>query len=99
MATLREQDVEFDVIEYLKNPLSKEDLTRILELIPNDPGDLVRNDKKFKELGLDKADYQDITSVVKLLLEHPALMQRPVAMKGARAMIARPGASVTEMLD
>ena len=99
MATLREQDVEFDVIEYLKSPLSKTDLERILTLIPNAPGDLVRNDKKFKELGLDKANYQDIASVVALLLEHPALMQRPVAVKGERAMIARPGDSVTQMLD
>ena len=99
MATLREQDVEFDVIEYLKTPMSKEDLERVLSLIPNAPAELVRNDKKFKELGLDKADYQDVDSVVALLLEHPALMQRPVAVKGERAMIARPGASVTEMLE
>jgi arsenate reductase len=96
---LRERDVEFDVIEYLKNPLSKSDLARILELLPNKPGDLVRNDKKFKELGLNHDDYQTAESVIDLLLEHPVLMQRPIGIKGDRAVISRPAASIEELLS
>ncbi len=98
MEILRERDVEFDVIEYLKNPLSREDFERILSLIPNEPGELVRNDKNFKELGLNHADYDSPEKVIELLLEHPKLMQRPVAIKGDRAVIARPSSNIEELL-
>ena len=41
------------------------------------PADLVRKDKHFKDLGLDAKDYTTVDAVVKLLAEHPRLMQRP----------------------
>ena len=95
---MRERGVEFDVIEYLKNPLTKSDLERVLKLLPNKPGDLVRNDKKFKELGLNHDNYQTPEAVIDLLLEHPVLMQRPVAIRGDRAVISRPATSIEELL-
>lgn len=52
--------------------------------------DLVRKDKRFKELGLSADDYQDQKSVIAILLEHPELMQRPIVIRGQRAIIARP---------
>jgi len=52
--------------------------------------DLVRKDKRFKELGLNPAEYADKKAVVALLLEHPELMQRPIVIRGKRAIIARP---------
>jgi len=78
--------------------LSKTDFERVLGLLPNEPGDLVRNDKKFKELGLHHNDYQTPDSVIELLLQHPVLMQRPIAIKGDRAVIARPAATIEELL-
>ena len=95
---MRERGVEFDVIEYLKNPLTKSDLKRVLELLSNKPGDLVRNDKKFKELGLNHDNYQTPAAVIDLLLEHPVLMQRPIAIKGDRAVISRPATRIEELL-
>lgn len=50
----------------------------------------MRKDKRFKELNLNPADYMDKTSVVALLLKHPELMQRPIVIRGKRAIIARP---------
>ena len=52
---LRDRGVEFDVIEYLKQPLRRADFERILDAIPDEPGELVRKDKRFGELGLDAA--------------------------------------------
>jgi len=68
-------------------------------MLPNAPGELVRNDKKFKELGLNHDDYSTLEAVIGLLLEHPALMQRPIAIRGNRAVIARPGATIEQLLD
>jgi arsenate reductase len=96
---LRDRNVEFDVIEYLKQPLSRETLMQFLDLLPNEPADLVRKDKNFKQLGLKADDYVTREAVVDLLLEHPVLMQRPVIIRGERAVIARPSDTVNELLD
>jgi arsenate reductase len=58
----------------------------------------VRKDKRFAELGLRPDDYQSPEQVTALLLEHPELMQRPIVVRGARAIIARPGERVLEIL-
>jgi arsenate reductase len=95
---LRERGVEFDVIEYLKTPLSRADFERFLDLLPNPPADLVRKDKRFKELGLDENQYATREAVIAVLLEHPELMQRPVIIKGQKAVLARPSEKVLEVL-
>jgi len=96
---LRDRGVEFDVVEYLKEPPARADLERILDAIPDPPADLVRKDKRFEGLGLSADDYVDREPVIGLLLEHPELMQRPVVFRGERALIARPAEKVLELLD
>ena len=85
--------------EYLKNPLSRADFERFLTLLPNPAADLVRKDKRFKALELNEADYTTPETVVAVLLEHPELMQRPIISRGERAVLARPGEMVEELLD
>ena len=82
----------------MKNPLERADLERFLDLLPDQPEALVRKDKNFKELGLDAGDYQTREAVIELILAHPRLMQRPVVIRGGRAVIARPSEKVEELL-
>lgn len=97
---LRERGAEFDVVEYLTQPIDRETLTTIAGLLPNPPEELVRKDRNFERLGLDPDGYKAIEAVIELLLEHPELMQRPVAVAGAgdRALICRPSEKVLELL-
>jgi arsenate reductase len=96
---LHDRGVEFDVVEYLKNPLDRADFERILDAIPDEPAELVRKDKRFSELGLSADDYTSREAVIELLLEHPELMQRPVVFKGEHALICRPSDKVLAFLD
>ena len=96
---LENKGAQFEVIEYLKVNPSRADLERIVDAVPDPPGALVRKDKRFKELGLDEADYQTKEQVVAVLLEHPELMERPVVFRGDRALICRPSEKVLELLD
>ena len=96
---LRERGVDADVVEYLKAPPDRAALERILDAIPDEPVALVRNDQRFKDLGLDRADYESRDAVIALLLEHPELMERPVVFRGDRALICRPSEKVLELLD
>ena len=82
----------------MKNPLGREDLERFLDLLPDRPADLIRKDKHFAELGLDPAAFSKREDVIDLLLEHPQLMQRPILVRGDRAVIARPSEKVEELL-
>jgi len=95
---LRARDVEFDIIEYLKDPPTSERLDKIIDLLDGPVADLVRKDKRFKELGLNPADYADKKAVVALLLKHPELMQRPIIIRGKRAIIARPPEKLEALL-
>jgi arsenate reductase len=83
----------------MKTPLDRATLERLLALLAGPPGDLVRKDKRFTELGLRAEDYTTRARVVALLLEHPELMERPVVVRGERAVIARPSEKVLELLD
>lgn len=95
---LRDRKVEFDIIEYLKNPPTRAELEKILAMLDGPPADLVRKDKRFTELGLNAAEYTEPKKIVALLLEHPELMQRPIVIRGQRAIIARPPEKLTPLL-
>lgn len=96
---LGDRGVDAEVIEYLETNPSRADLERIVDAISDEPAALVRKDKRFKELGLDAADYRTREQVVAILLEHPELMERPVVFVGEQAVIARPSERVNELLD
>ncbi len=95
---MRARGVEFDTIEYLKHPPDRAALERILAMLDTPPAELVRKDRRFEELGLKPADYTTAEAVVALLLEHPELMQRPIIVRGAKAVIARPPARLEALL-
>jgi arsenate reductase len=95
---LRERGAQFDVVEYLKEPLDRKTLAHIVELLPNPPEDLIRKDDNFERLGLDPNRCKTIEAAIELLLEHPELMQRPVLVAGDRALICRPPEKVLELL-
>jgi arsenate reductase len=96
---LERRGVAHQVVEYLETPPSRQDLERMLALLPGPPAALVRRDARFRELGLADADCSSPAAVVELLLRHPELMQRPVAVRGERALIARPSEKVLELCE
>ena len=96
---LRERGIEFDTVEYLRQPLDRAALENVLALLGGPPSALVRKDRRFAELGLHAEDYVTREQVVALLLKHPELMERPVVIRGGRAVIARPSEKVAELLD
>ncbi len=100
---VKASDVEVDVVQYLKAPLEAQALRDLIEVLEDPVTDLVRRDKKFTELGLTDADVADADQVVAVLVEHPALMQRPVLVRhdGAqweRAVIGRPKERIPALL-
>ncbi len=96
---LQARGVEFDTVEYMKAKPSRETLTEIVAKLDGNVADLVRKDSVFAKLGLVEADYVTPEAVVEILVKHPKLLQRPVVMTAASAVIGRPKDRVGELLD
>lgn len=90
--------IDADVVQYLKQPLDRAAVLGLIEQLEDPPADLVRKDGFFKDLGLDSDDFTTPDAVADLLVEHPRLMQRPVLVRGDRAIIGRPKDRVTDFL-
>ncbi len=70
--------------------LDEAELRELAGRLQGDPVDaLVRRDATYKKLGLE-LDGADTDTVVATLVEHPALLQRPILDDGKAAMIGRP---------
>jgi arsenate reductase len=95
---LERSGVPFEVVEYLTQPLSRARLLYLIDLLQCPAADLVRKDSKFDSLGLAAENYQEPESVADLLVRHPELMQRPIAVRGNRAVLARPSQRIEEIL-
>ena len=83
---------DFTVRKYLlvAERLSEDELRSLAGRLVDDPPDaLIRRDKKYEQLGL-SADGLGVDEVVAILVEHPALLQRPILDDGTAAMIGRP---------
>jgi len=91
LAVAEAEGVDVEVIQYMKAPPDRETLERIVSILEDPVEDLVRKDSNFKKLELDPDDYVDNPqAVVDLLTERKALMQRPVLVRGDKAIIGRP---------
>jgi arsenate reductase len=100
LAVAEELGVEHDTVLYMKEPPDRQTLERIVRILEDPVEDLVRKDSKFKKLELNPNDYVDNPeAVVDIILQHKALMQRPVVVKGRKAIIGRPKSRITELLN
>lgn len=97
LSILEEAGVEPEVIEYLKKTPSEEELKAITEMLGIAPSQLVRKSEsvykeQFKGADLDDAEW------IRAMVRHPKLIQRPIVVKGDRAVIGRPPEKVRELL-
>lgn len=88
--TIEGAGVAAEVHQYLKAPLDEAALRELIGKLEDEPTDLVRRDSFFADQDLTDADVATVEQVVAVLVEHPRLMQRPVVIKGDRAIIGRP---------
>ena len=91
-------DIDTEVVQYLKTPLGRRDLLALIDKLEHPAADLVRKDGFFTDQGLVADDYVTPEAVADLLVEHPRLMQRPVLVRGGRAIIGRPKDRVAAFL-
>ena len=91
MAVATDAGADFDMVLYMSDRPDRDTLRGIVERLEDPVEDLVRKDSQFSKLGLDPDDYVgNADAVVDVLLQYPRLLQRPVLVRGDRAIIGRP---------
>lgn len=90
---------EAEIVQYLKEPLTRAELIDLLGILEDEPTLLVRRDATFKQLGLTDDDVATAEQVADVLAENPKLMERPVLIRGDRAIIGRPTERVQPFLQ
>ena len=99
MAYLNERGIEPVVIEYLKTNPDHDEIAALLEKLGIEPHDLLRKgEDEYQELGLkDRAKSSD--ELIRAMAEHSILIERPVIVRGNRAVIGRPTEAIDRLLD
>jgi arsenate reductase len=87
---LDENNVKFEIVDFIENPLSKMEIKTVLKKLNCTPSEILRkNEEEFKTLNLNLEELSN-DDLVDILFQHPNLIQRPILIKGKIAMIGRP---------
>jgi arsenate reductase len=96
-ALLVERGIDAEIVEYLVQPPSLEDLRVLMgQLGMADPREMMRTGEAvYEELGLGSVEGDALLEAV---VHHPILLERPIVVKDGRAVIARPPERLLELL-
>lgn len=97
LAILRENGVEPEIVEYLKTPLSKDDLRGLVAKLGISAFELIRKGEsvykeEFKGKTLSEEEWLEVMAA------HPKLIERPIVVSGDRAVLGRPPENAKELL-
>lgn len=98
MGILEGSNCEIEIVEYLKEFPSKNELKDLLMKLGLKPFDLIRQkeeifQKKFLNKKFTDAEW------LQILIENPVLLERPIVVDGYKAVIGRPVERVVELLN
>ena len=95
---LREGGFDYEKVNYYIEPIGEEKLRELIAKMGIKPRELLRTGEPvYKELNLGGRELSD-DEIIKLMAEHPDLIQRPIVERGARAVLGRPTERIKELL-
>ncbi|MAU28818.1 MAG: arsenate reductase (glutaredoxin) [Pelagibacterales bacterium] len=87
-----ENNIKHNINLYLENPLSVEEIRIIIKKLDTTANNIIRkNEDIYKKLNLKDADEE---TLIKKISENPILLERPIVVKGNKAIIGRPPENV-----
>jgi arsenate reductase len=99
LAMIRQSGTEPEIIEYLKNPPSRQRLIQLIEAMGLTVRGLLREKgTPYAELGLADPKWSD-DQLLDFMLAHPILINRPIVATDRGTKLCRPSEAVLELLD
>lgn len=96
LAFVENSKQEFEVIKYLENPLTFKELETIIKKLNFKPIELIRTKESIWTEHFKGKTLSD-KEIVQSMVDYPILMERPIAVKGNKAVIARPFEKINEI--
>ena len=95
---LKINNIEFEIIEYLKDNLTKNQLQNLINKLGIEPINLVRkNEQIWKENFKNKEFTSD--EIIQILSDNPKLIERPIVELNDKAIIGRPPENIFDLLQ
>ena len=98
LALLEKETTDFKIIEYLKNPLSFDEIKEIIEKLAIKPIDLVRKNEQIWKDNYKGKEMTDV-EIIKVMEGNPKLIERPIVIKNKQGIIGRPPKKVLSLFD
>ena len=96
---LNDLNVEYEIIDYLNNPPSADELESLAIKMGVKAWDFIRTEEAvFKELNL-QLHLDDEHFIFQKMSENPKLIERPIVVKGDKAILGRPPNKVEDFLN
>lgn len=94
---IQDKGLECNVVEYLRNPLNREQLQELLMKLNMKPDQIVRTQEdEYKEkLKGKQFTYEEWITI---LLENPKLIQRPIVVKNHKAVLGQPVEEIDRLI-
>ncbi|MDO8861441.1 arsenate reductase (glutaredoxin) [Haliea sp. E1-2-M8] len=97
LALLQEHGIEPEIVLYLDRPPSQAALKRLLAQLGISAAELVRRgEAEYQELGFGAGSSQ--ADLLGAMAAHPKLIERPIVVRGERAVLGRPPENVLALL-
>ncbi|MGP5406952.1 arsenate reductase (glutaredoxin) [Psychrobacter celer] len=99
LAIIKASGEQPEVVEYLKNPPTRDELVDLLAKMNILPRELLRSKEAINdELGLDNPELFD-DHIIDAMIAHPILINRPIVVTDKGAALCRPSERVFELLE
>ena len=99
LAIIKASGEQPEVVEYLKNPPSRDELVDLLAKMNILPRELLRSKEAINdELGLDNPELSD-DHIIDAMIAHPILINRPIVVTDKGAALCRPSERVFALLE
>jgi arsenate reductase len=93
---LTEKGIEFEAVNYLEQPMKTEAIKDLLRRAGLKPQEALRtNDPAYSTLIAGKKLGDD--ELLRLMAKNPGLIQRPIVVRGSKAVLARPAERLAEL--
>lgn len=97
VALLEEKGISFEKINYYIKPLTAAKIRELLDLTGISANELLRNRaKEYKEFNLGDGRKSE-QELIDLMVKYPDLVQRPIVVRGNKAVLARPIEKINEL--
>ena len=98
LALLEEKGIDPDIVLYLEDNLSADQIKQLLTKLEISARDLLRKgESAYKELGLSDTSLSE-DALINAMVEAPKLIERPIVVKGNQAILGRPPENVLSII-